>query len=92
MKKAAKRAKSKSSSKRAKAKSKTKTTKVKRSSKSSKKSPIPKAGAKLKRVATKAAVAAGVAAIGTALSELKPDEKRAEEDASDENEPKRGSR
>jgi hypothetical protein len=43
-------------------------------------------------VATKAAIAAGVAAIGTALRELKPDEKRAEEDASDENEPKRGSR
>ena len=85
MKKPAKRAKSKSGVK-SKAK---KATKAKRSAKS-KKTLIPKAGSKLKRVAKKAAVAAGVAAIGTALSELKPEQEKAEGTSSDETEPKRG--
>jgi hypothetical protein len=93
MKKAAKRTKSKSSSKRAKFKSRAKskspskragvkskrhkTTKAKRPAKSSK-TLVPKVGAKVKRVAKKAAVAASLAAIGTALSELQPEQKRSE--------------
>jgi ferric-dicitrate binding protein FerR (iron transport regulator) len=99
MKKATKRTKSGSSSKRAGAKSKLKkttkakgsarSTKAKRSAKSQKRL-SPKAGANLKRVAKKAAVAAGLAAVGTALSELAPEQKGSEE-TSTETEPKQGS-
>jgi hypothetical protein len=72
------RAKSKSGSKRAGVKSKShKTTKAQRPAKSSKPL-VPKVGAKVKRVAKKAAVAATIAAIGTALSELQPEQKRSE--------------
>jgi hypothetical protein len=47
---------------------------------------------KVKRVAKKAALAAGVAAIGTALSELKPEQKGAEGNASEQGDSKqRGS-
>ena len=88
MKKATRRTKAGSSSKRAGAKSKVKkTTKSKRSAKS-KKRLIP-AGAKLKRVAKQAAVAAGLAAVGTALTELAPEQKGSE--TSTETEPKQGS-
>jgi hypothetical protein len=87
MKKAKKRAKSKTSSKRrvkskaslkrASAKSKTRrTTKAKRPTKA-KKSVLPKAST-VKQVAKEAAVAAGLAAVGTALSAMKPEEKAAE--------------
>jgi hypothetical protein len=90
MKKAKKRAKSKTSSKRrvksktslkrAGAKSKTsKTTKAKRPAKSNK-SILPRTST-LKRVAKEAAVAAGLAAVGTALSAMKPQQKAAEEAA-----------
>jgi hypothetical protein len=88
MKKAAKRTKSNPSSKRAGVKAKTaKTTKAKMSTKS-KKTLIPKVGSKLERVAKKAAVAAGAAAVSTALSELKPEQKVSEGDA--ETKPKPG--
>ena len=63
------RAKSRSASKRAGVKSK---------SHKSKKTLVPRVGAKVKRVAKKAAVAASLAAIGTALSELQPEQKRSE--------------
>lgn len=88
MKKATKRAKSKTSSKRrvksktsskrvaAKSKSR-KQTKTKRPTKS-KKSILPNTS-KLKRVAKEPAVAAGVAALDTALSAVEPRRKRAEE-------------
>jgi hypothetical protein len=78
MKKRVKRTKSKSSLKRGRAKSKSKRTT------SAKKTFLPKA----KRVAKKAALAAGAAAIGTALSELQPEQKGAGRDASDESESK----
>jgi hypothetical protein len=71
------RSKSKSSSKRGRTKSKSK-------SPTSTKSLLPKA----KRLAKKAALAAGAAAIGTALSELQPELKGAGRDASDESESK----
>jgi hypothetical protein len=88
MKKRVKRTKTKSASKRARAKSKTKkTTKAKTPAKA-KKTLLPK----VKRVAKKAALAAGVAAIGTALSELQPEQKNAPQDASDQSESKRGNR
>src|SRR4051812_24885825 len=94
MKKAKKRAKSKSSSKRrvrskksskrVAAKSKTrKRTKTKRPTKS-KKSSLPNTS-KLKRVAKEAAVAAGVAALGTALSAMEPQRKGAEKDDTSKN-------
>ena len=74
------RVKSKTSLKRADAKSKTsKTTKAIRPAKS-KKSVLPKTST-LKRVAKEAAVAAGLAAVGTALSAMKPQQKAAEEAA-----------
>jgi hypothetical protein len=58
----------------------TKAKKAKRTAKSkSNKTLIPRVGAKVKRVAKKAAVAASLAAIGTALSELQPEQKRIEE-------------
>jgi hypothetical protein len=86
MKKRVKRTKTKSASKRARAKSKTKkTTKAKTPAKA-KKTLLPK----VKRVAKKAALAAGVAAIGTALSELQPEQKSAQQGASDQSESKRG--
>jgi hypothetical protein len=47
---------------------------------------------KVKRVAKKAALAAGVAAIGTALSELQPEQKSAQQGASHQSESKRGNR
>jgi hypothetical protein len=78
MKKRVKRTKSKSSLKRGRTKSKSKRTT------SAKKSFLPKA----KRVAKKAALAAGAAAIGTALSELQPEQRAAGRDASDESESK----
>ena len=94
MKKAKKRAKSKSSSKRrvkskksskrVTAKSKTrKQTETKRPTKS-KKSSLPNTS-KLKRVAKEAAVAAGVAALGTALSAMEPQRKGAEKDDTSKN-------
>ena len=90
MKKAKKRAKSKTSSKRrvksktslkrAGAKSKSRRTiKAKRPPKS-KKSVLPKTST-LKQVAKEAAVAAGLAAVGTALSAMRPQENGAEEAA-----------
>jgi hypothetical protein len=88
MKKRVKRTKAKSTSKRARAKSKTKkTTKAKaKTPAKAKKTLLPKA----KQVAKKAALAAGVAAIGTALSELQPKEqKRAQQGASDQSDSKR---
>jgi hypothetical protein len=45
---------------------------------------------KVKRVAKKAALAGGMAAIGTALSELQPETKAGERDASDQDKSKRG--
>jgi hypothetical protein len=75
MKKRVKRAKSKSSSKRGRTKPKSKRTTS---------AILPKA----KQVAKKAALAAGAAAIGTALSELQPEQKRAGRDASNESESK----
>ena len=85
MKKRRKGAKSKSSSKRASTKSKSSLkrghskSKPKRTT-SAKKALLPKA----KQVAKKAALAAGAAAIGTALSELQPEQKRAGRDASND--------
>ena len=74
------RVKSKTSSKRVAAKSKSrKQTKTKRPTKS-KKSILPNTS-KLKRVAKEAAVAAGVAALDTTLSAVEPQRKRAEEAA-----------
>jgi uncharacterized phage infection (PIP) family protein YhgE len=85
MKKRVKRTQAKSSSKRARTKSKAKrTTGV---ANATKKSLLPK----VKRVAKKAAVAAGVAAIGTALSELKPEQRTVEQGGSDQGESKRRS-
>jgi hypothetical protein len=88
--KKAKRKKSRSSPKRAGTKRKAnKATKAKRSATSKSKSLIPKrAGAKLKHVAKKAAVAAGMAAVGTALSELAPEQKGSESETPNETEPK----
>ena len=78
------RVKSKKSSKRVAAKSKTrKQTKTKRPTKS-KKSSLPNTS-KLKRVAKEAAVAAGVAALGTALSAMEPQRKGAEKDDTSKN-------
>jgi hypothetical protein len=82
MKKRVKRTKSKSSSQRGRTKSKSKS---KSTTTSAKKTFLPKA----KRVAKKAALAAGAAAIGTALSELQPEQKRAGRDASKESESKK---
>jgi hypothetical protein len=82
MKKRVKRTKSKSSSQRGRTKSKPKS---KSTTTSAKKTFLPKA----KRVAKKAALAAGAAAIGTALSELQPEQKRAGRDASNESESKK---
>jgi hypothetical protein len=80
--KKAKRTKSKSSPKRAGAKSKVKKTTKARGSAKSKKRVIRGAGAKLKRVAEKAAIAAGLAAVGTALTELAPEKKGSERETS----------
>ena len=92
MKKATKRTKSKSSAKRAAAKAKTKkTAKTRKSAKSKKKTSVSRAGAKLTHVAKKAAVAAGLAAVGTALSELAPEQKGSETETSNENKSKPGS-
>jgi hypothetical protein len=86
MKKRVKRTKAKSASKRARTKSKTKkTTKAKTPAKT-KKTLLPK----VQRVAKKAALAAGMAAIGTALSELQPGQKSAQQNASDHGKSKRG--
>jgi hypothetical protein len=86
MKKRVKRTKAKSASKRARTKSKTKkTTKAKTPAKT-KKTLLPK----VQRVAKKAALAAGMAAIGTALSELQPEQKSAQQNASDHGKSKRG--
>jgi hypothetical protein len=89
MKKRVKRTKSKSSSKRGRAKSKSSSKRGRAKSKSKRttsatKTLLPKA----KRVAKKAALAAGAAAIGTTLSELQPELKGAGRDASDESESK----
>jgi hypothetical protein len=70
MKKRIKRTKAKSSLKRTRTKSKTRKAKSTKSRKTTKKTLLPK----VKRVAKKAALAAGAAAIGTALSELKPEQ------------------
>jgi hypothetical protein len=86
MKKRVKRAKAKSSSTRARAKSKTKKAKSTKSRKTTKKTLLPK----VKRVAKKSALAAGAAAIGTALSELQPEQKSTERDAPRQGESKRG--
>jgi hypothetical protein len=75
-----KRTKAKSSSTRARSKSKPKRTTRTKTATTTKKSVLPK----VKRVAKKAALAAGVAAIGTALSELQPETKSREQDASHE--------
>ena len=78
------RVKSKKSSKRVAAKSKTrKQTKTKRPTKS-KKSSLPNTS-KLKRVVKEAAVAAGVAALGTALSGMEPQREGAEKDDTSKN-------
>ena len=78
------RVKSKKSSKRVAAKSKTrKQTKTKRPTKS-KKSSLPNTS-KLKRVAKEAAVAAGAAALGTALSAMEPQRKGSEKDDTSKN-------
>jgi hypothetical protein len=85
MKKRVKHTKSKSSSKRGRAKSKSSLKRGRaKSTTSAKKTFLPKA----KRVAKKAALAAGAAAIGTALSELQPELKGAGRDSSDESESK----
>jgi hypothetical protein len=91
MKKATRRTKSKSSSKRVGAKSKVKKTTKARGSAKSKKRVTPRAGAKLKRVAKKAAIAAGLAAVGTALTELAPEKKGSERETSNETEPRKTS-
>ena len=54
-------------------------------SKKSKKSLIPNVGAKLERVAKKAAVAAGAAAVSAAVNELKPEQKGSEGDTEPKN-------
>jgi hypothetical protein len=86
MKKRVRRAKARSSLKRARTKSKTKKSMKAKRPQTTKKTLLPK----VKRVAKKAAVAAGVAAIGTALSELRPEQKNTEGKASDQDESKRG--
>jgi|tagenome__1003787_1003787.scaffolds.fasta_scaffold19827217_1 hypothetical protein len=89
MKKAKKRAESKSSSKR-RVKSKKSSKRVAAKSKTrkqttkSKKSSLPNTS-KLKRVAKEAAVSAGVAALGTALSAMEPQRKGAEKDDTSKN-------
>jgi hypothetical protein len=85
MKKRGKRTKAKSSLKRARTKLKTGKTKRTKSHKTTKKALLPK----VKQVAKKAALAAGAAAIGTALSELQPERKGAQQDASDRGQSKR---
>jgi hypothetical protein len=80
-----KRTKAKSSSTRARRSKRTTRTKT---ATATKKSVLPK----VKRVAKKAALAAGVAAIGTALSELQPEIKSGERDASHEDKSTRGKR
>jgi hypothetical protein len=85
MKKRIKRTKAKSSLKRTRTKSKTRKAKSTTSRKTTKKTLLPK----VKRVAKKAALAAGAAAIGTALSEIQPEQKSAR-DAPDQSQPKRG--
>jgi hypothetical protein len=82
MKKRVKRTQGKSSSKRTRTKSKAKRTTSARSANATKKSLLPK----VKGVAKKAAVAAGLAAIGTALSELKPEQTTVEQGGSDQGE------
>jgi hypothetical protein len=67
-------AKSKSPVRRTRAKSAGAKTRARRSARA-KTSLAPQAGAKLKNVAKKAALAAGIAAVGTALSELNPKQK-----------------
>jgi hypothetical protein len=86
MKKSVKRTKAKSSATRARTKSKPKRTTRTKTAKATKKSILPK----VKRVAKKAALAAGVAAIGTALSELQPETKVGEQDASHDDKSNRG--
>jgi hypothetical protein len=89
MKKATKPTKSKSSAKRAAAKAKTrKTAKTRKLAKSKKKTSVSRAGAKLTHVAKKAAVAAGLAAVGTALSELAPEQEGSQTETSNENKSK----
>jgi ferric-dicitrate binding protein FerR (iron transport regulator) len=82
MKERVKRTKAKSSSTRARTRPKPK----RRKAAATKKSVLPK----VKRVAKKAALAAGIAAIGTALSELQPEIKSGERDASHEDKSTRG--
>jgi hypothetical protein len=97
--KRARRTKAKSSFKRRRTGSKTKKTTAKRPQTKKKRSGAKRRSKtkkallpKVKRVAKKAALAAGVAAIGTALSELKPEQKGAEGDASEQGDSKqRGS-
>ena len=104
MKKAVKRGKSKtkskgkskaakSTSKRAAAKSKTKKTAKAKTARKAKKMTPRRAGSKLKHVAKKAAtaavVAAGLAALDTALGELNPKKSGSDASASDKSEPKR---
>jgi hypothetical protein len=88
--KKAKRKKSRSSPKRAGTKRKaSKATQAKKSARSKSKRLMPKkAGAKLKHVAKKAAVAAGLAAVGTALRELAPEQKGSERETPDDTESK----
>jgi hypothetical protein len=98
MKRRVRRTKAKSSLRRARTRSKTKkttrakrpgtkkkTTRAKRPG-TAKKALLPKVG----RVAKKAALAAGVAAIGTALSELKPEQDQKGADASEPRDSKQG--
>ena len=84
MKKRVKRTKAKSTLKRGRSKRKPKKT-TSAGGAATKKTLLPK----VKRVAKKAALAAGVAAIGTALSELQPQQQSAGQDASGKS--KRGS-
>jgi hypothetical protein len=86
MKKRVKRTKAKSSLKRARTTSKTRKAKSTKSRKTTKKTLLPK----VKQVAKKAALAAGAAAVGTALSELQPEQRSAQQHASDQSQPKRG--
>jgi hypothetical protein len=85
MKKRVKRAPAKSSRRARSTKSKAKRTTSANSAKATSKALLPK----VKRVAKKAAVAASLAAIGTALSELKPEQRSAEHDVSDQGESNR---
>jgi hypothetical protein len=84
MKKRVKRTKAKSTLQRARSKRRPKKTTSAKGA-STKKTLLPK----VKRVAKKAALAAGVAAIGTALSELQPEQQSAGQDA-DRGKSKRG--